>query len=149
MWDAQAPQWYRDSDEVCRPNLEAYLRMTHNDDQVDIGVFNGEIIGLITFDHKLNGIAEVRLSAKRGASLELLTRAAYQVRHQFFSLGMVAGVVWIAKKNRHVIRLCEMIGFVRDGLTMYRGVYRGKVEKPIEWVRLVTTREQWLSELTN
>lgn len=146
-WDTDAPSWYLASDAICRPTLEAYLNMTRDENQVDIGVFDDEgIQGLITFDYKGNGIVEVRLSAKRGASADLLTNAAYQVRHQIYVLGMRAGVVWVAKRNRHVIRLCETIGFVRDGLTMTRGTYYRKVERPIEWVRLITTREQWLAE---
>lgn len=146
-WDANAPAWYMDSDSICRPSLEVYLKMTHNENQVDIGVFDeAELIGLVTFDRKINKIAEVRLSAKRGASLELLTEAAYQLRHQFFLLGMDAGVVWIAKRNRQIVKLCEVIGFVRNG-TMRRGVYhRPKGDRPIRWVRLITTREQWLDE---
>lgn len=152
-WDAYSPDWYSTSDAIFRPDaIDDYLKMTRNDNQVDIGVFNGEMIGLVTFDHKGNGIAEVRLAAKRAASLELLTDAAFQLRHQFFSFGMKAGIVWIAKRNRPIIRLCESIGFVRDGLTMYRGVYhRQKLDgsflnRPILWVRMVTTREQWMSE---
>lgn len=147
-WDANAPRWYTDSDSVCRPTLDAYLRMTYDETQVDIGVFNErEMVGLVTFDHKLNGIAEVRFSAKRGAGIDLLTKAAYQLRHQFFSIGMEAGVVWVAKRNRQIVKLCEVIGFIRDGLTIHRGVYRRpKGDRPIEWVRLVTTREQWLAE---
>jgi RimJ/RimL family protein N-acetyltransferase len=146
-WDAKAPAWYMDSDAICRPSLDVYLKMTHDENQVDIGVFDeDEMIGLVTFDHKINGVAEVRLSAKRGASLELLIEAAYQLRHQFFSLGMTAGVVWIAKRNRQIVKLCEVIGFVREG-SMRRGTYhRPKGDRPIEWLRLITTREQWLSE---
>jgi RimJ/RimL family protein N-acetyltransferase len=146
-WDADAPRWYADSDAVCRPPLDVYLNMTRDENQVDIGVFDeGEMIGLVTFDHKVNGVAEVRFSAKRGAQIEMLTKAAYQLRHQFFSLGMNAGVVWIAKRNRQIVKLCEVIGFVRDG-TMCRGVYhRPRGDRPIEWVRMITTREQWLSE---
>lgn len=147
-WDADVPRWYRDSDAMCRPSLDVYLRMAHDEDQVDIGVFDGdEMVGLVTFDHKMNGVAEVRLSAKRGAPIDMLTEAAYQLRHQFFSLGMNAGVVWIAKRNRQIVKLCEVVGFVRD-VTMCRGVYhRPKGDRPIEWVRLITTREQWLGEV--
>lgn len=153
MWDAYSPNWYSDSDSLFRPDsVDDYLEMARNENQVDVGIFDGEMIGLVTFDHKGNGIAEVRLTAKRGASLEILTEAAYQLRHQFFSLGMKAGIVWIAKRNRHIVGMCETIGFVRDGLTMYRGTYHRKklngefTYRPILWVRLIATREQWLSD---
>lgn len=152
-WDAYSPSWYADSDSLFRPDsIERYLELTYNENQVDVGVFEGEMIGLITFDCKGNGVFEIRLSAKRGASLETLTEAAYQVRHQIFSIGAKLGIVWIAKRNRSVIKLCERIGFVKDGLTMYRGTHSRRkldgsfVYRPIVWLRMVTTREQWLNE---
>jgi len=153
LWDSNAPDWYSTSDSLFRPDsVERYLEMAHNENQVDIGVFGGEMVGLITFDRKGDGIFEIRLSAKRTASLQTLTEAAYQVRYQIFSIGAKLGLVWIAKRNRHIIKLCEMIGFVRDGVTMYRGTHSRKkldgsfIYRPIEWVRLITTREQWLAE---
>lgn len=152
-WDAYAPDWYSTSDSLFRPDSEErFLELTRNENQVDIGVFDGEMIGLITFDHKGNGVFEIRLSAKRGSSLETLTEAAYQVRHQIFSIGARLGIVWVEQRNRHVIKLCGMIGFVKDGLTMYRGTHTRKklddsfVYRPIVWVRMITTREQWLGE---
>lgn len=148
-WDADAPRWYADSDSICRPDsAERYMEFARNGNQRDVGIFvDAEMIGLITVDYKKDGIVELRLSAKRGAPLETLTQAAYQIRHQLFSIGMQAGVVWIAKKNRHVIKLCAMIGFAKDDVTMFRGMYhRPTGDRPIEWVRMTTTREHWLSE---
>ena len=147
LWDADAPAWYSAGDALFRPDsVEQYLAMAHDTNQVDIAVFNPDLCGLITFDHKGGGAFEIRLSAKRGTPLETLAYAGQQVRHQIFTIGAKIGVVWIAERNRHVIKLCEAIGFVRDGLTMYRGVYNRKVKRPIEWVRMVTTREQWMGE---
>lgn len=152
-WDSYAPDWYSTSDSLFRPDsIERYLELTHGENQCDIGIFEGEMIGLITFDHKGNGVFEIRLSAKRGTSSELLIEAGQQVRHQIFSIGAKLGIVWVAKRNRSVINLCERIRFVKDGLEMYRGTYSRQklngtfVYRPIIWVRMLTTREQWLDE---
>lgn len=137
-WDINAPQWYADSDAICRPDIETYMKMSRDETQVDIGIFTDEMVGLVTVDYKGNGIAEIRLSAKRGSSLEVLAEAAWHIRRQFFALGMKAAVVWVAKRNRQVIRLCGMIGFEPDK-TMTRGTYQ-RGNQPIEWLRMVARR---------
>ena len=152
-WDAYAPSWYADSDSIFRPgSIEEYLQLAKGEDQIDVGVFDEDLVGLITISRRGDKIYEAHLSAKRGTNVEFLAEAGFQVREQLFEIGMNVGFVWVAQKNLHVKKLCELVGFLPDGLMMLRGSYNVKMldgtihYKPIEWVRMRTTRNQWESE---
>jgi hypothetical protein len=133
-WDVDAPRWYAQMDSVFRPDsFDECLSLATHDDQVDVGVFEDGLIGLITISRRGPGLYEAHLSAKRGTDLNLLAEAGYQVKEQLFGLGMKRGFVWVAKKNRPVRRLCQLIGFTPDGFTMLRGRYH---DKPIEWLHM-------------
>lgn len=144
LWDIDAPRWYRESDKIWRPEtLEQYLELAHGEDQIDVGVFNPNLIGLVTITRRAVGVYEGHLSAKRNAPRDVLSQAVYQVRHQLFEIGMREAFVWVASKNRGVIKLCEDAGFYDNFVTMLKGSYHGRV---IEWRQMITTRDQWESE---
>jgi hypothetical protein len=144
LFDLDAPRWYRESDKIWRPEtFERYMELAHGDDQIDIGVFENGLIGLVTITRRAQGIYEGHLSAKRNVPRETLSSAVYQIRHQLFEIGMQEAFVWVASKNRGVIKICEESGFYDNFVTMLKGSYHGRV---IEWRQMVTTRAQWESE---
>lgn len=143
-WDIDAPRWYQDSDAVFRPeSFDEYMKLAHGDDQCDVGVFDDELIGLITVTLRGKGVYEGHLSAKRGANLEMLAEAVLQIRCQLFERGMSEAYLWVAAKNRAIRKLCANAGFYGTFVTMLRG---SSHNRPIEWEQWVTTRTQWESE---
>ena len=147
LWDhVDVPRWYREMDRVFRPEaFEDFLKLAHGEDQADIGVFeNDKLVGLITLSMRAKGMFEAHLSAKRGASVEVLADAGIQVKEQLFrDMGMIEGCLWVARKNYHVRKLCSIIGFRDSGLRIFKGSHRGRV---IDWLRLSVTRSEWEAE---
>jgi hypothetical protein len=144
-WRLNAPRWYQDSDKVFGPeSFEEFMELAHGEDQADLGVFNPELVGLITLTMRAKNVYEAHLSAKRGTSVDLLSDAAFQVRNLLFEQGMEEGYVWVASKNHAVKRICANAGFYANFVTMLKGLSHGR---PIEWHQLVTTRAQWEAQL--
>ena len=146
LWDQDRPQWYRDMDAVYGPdNFQAYIEAAKGIRRIDVGVFDASLIGVFILSERQPSVFDVHVMAKRGASNEILADAAHQIRWQLFAQGAQSISGWIASRNKPLLALANMVGFIRTSLAMLKGTYRGRV---INWVQVVSTREQWLSEQT-
>jgi hypothetical protein len=130
-WDAGYPRWYKRMDSVFRPSFDEFITQARTDDQADIGVFDSELIGLISLTVRARGVFEAHLWAKRKSSVDVLACAAFQVRESLRGIGMREVYVWIERKNRAVQKLCAMAGMEFQGITLLKG-HGGKLT---EWRR--------------
>lgn len=133
-WDKDYPRWFRETDSVFKPDFETFMEQAEKDDQADIGVFNPELVGLVSMTQRGKGIYEAHLRAKRGTDVDVLAQAAFQVRHSLREIGMKEVFVWVNKKNKAVQKLCMMAGMRLQGLTMIKP----SGEKLTYWLRMVT-----------
>lgn len=133
-WTQEAPAWFRQLDAVFGfKDFETYYKQACEKSQVSFGVFSDELVALITIIERAKGVYEAELSAKRGADPLLIIEATNVIRSAVFDHGCLEGYVWVASRNRMALKICELGGFRRDGIRMYRGVCKGNV---VEWVRL-------------
>ncbi len=144
LWDQDRPLWFRQMDAVYGPDdFNAYIEAAKGEKRIDVGVFDGELIAVFVLSERSPDRFEVHVMAKRSLNNRILVEAAYQIRWQLFERGAKSISGWVASRNRPLLNLASMVGFVKSHLTMMKGSYRGRV---IQWVNLVSTREQWLSE---
>lgn len=128
-WDDGAPPWFRTANTVFGENdEEAFLRR----DSIFIGILDSELIAVIVLTRIAPHIYEADLLAKRGANLETISAGASVVVNDFLNMGMKLGFCWVAEKNLAVRKLCGKLNLTHDGLTLYRGSYRGRVTR---WLR--------------
>lgn len=133
-WDADAPSWYRQMDEVFGPKtVDEFVPLVDDPKNALIGIFNPEFVGLITATLVCKERFEIHLWAKRGTSLDVLEEAGYQIREQLVRFGAQEIFVWVAEKNRPVKQLCARLGLLPDGIELLKGSYKKKV---IVWNRL-------------
>lgn len=139
-WARNSPQWFRDMDAVYPfKDFDEYYEAACGPLQIDYAVFDNDLIGIFTIAQVSTGIFNVHVEAKRGASLRVLTEAACVIRDKLFEAGVVELFGWVARVNRGVMRLGLMCGFKPDGVTMFKGQYKGRV---IEWKRLSCSRQE-------
>ncbi len=132
-WDAKAPEWYRQQDKVFGPKtVDEFVPLVDDPKNALIGIFNPELVGLITATLVCKDCFEIHLWAKRGTSLDVLEEAGYQIREQLVRFGAQEIFVWVAEKNRPVKQLCARLGLQPDGIELLKGCYKGKV---IVWQR--------------
>jgi hypothetical protein len=153
QWEHEnVPRWFREMDEAFPMTLDEWLGYARDEKQASVGVFDGEMKGLIYTHFTGRGTFDSHISAPRRAPLRLLMEGIIQLRHSMFR-DLNAQVVygWLARGNRGLWRLAEMCGFRPDGCTMLKGKWEvpltdgSKVQRPIEWARIVYTREDWLN----
>jgi hypothetical protein len=150
-WEhGDVPRWYREMDEAFPMTLEEWLRCAGDERQVNVGVFDGEMKGMIYTHLTAKGTFDAHLAAPRRASVRLLMEAIIQVRHSMFKdLNAQRIYGWLARGNRGLWRMAELCGFYPDGCTMIKGQWEvpltdgSTVKRPIEWQRIVYTREDW------
>jgi hypothetical protein len=141
-WTGKAPEWFRQLDSVFGwPDFETYYEQTK--DKISFGIFDNELVALVTIIERARGIYEAELSARRGTDVLLIIEATRVIRDAVFAHGCLEGFMWVALRNRMVLKVCEAAGFQRDGIRMFRGVCKGRV---IEWVRLSCRRMEWVNE---
>lgn len=127
-WDANAPPWFQAANIAFGPNdVEAFL----NRDAIAIGVFDPELIAVIVLTQTAPHMFNADLLAQRRADVVAIAAGASVVIDDFLRMGMKFGYCWVAEKNRGVRKLCGTIGLTRNGLTLYRGSYRGR---NIKWL---------------
>jgi len=133
-WDKDVPEWYRQMDSVFGiDSAEGLIRLVSAPDNAFIGVFNPTLVGMITLSLAGKNRFAVHLWAKRGASLEVLAEAGYQIREQLVEFGAREIFVWVAEKNRPVRNLCARLGLMPDGVEIIKGSYK---KRAIVWIRL-------------
>jgi RimJ/RimL family protein N-acetyltransferase len=143
-WTADSPVWFRQMDKVFPETFGDYHLRAFDTGEINYGIFSDGLVGLFTVCHCGSGVFNVHVSAKRGASVDVMLEAACMLRDHLFKTGAQVLHGWVARFNRGVIRLGEHAGFHRDGVRMFKGECRGRV---IEWVHLVSTRADWEAEI--
>lgn len=132
-WIDDAPLWFRNADAAWGPDTpETYLNQMRQDGQADFGVFDPELIAVITITLAGKGIFNSHLMVKRHANVDSLIIAAASLMKQLFEHNMREGWSWLAKRNRGAQRIVEAIGMTRDGVSMLKGQSHGR---PLSWVR--------------
>lgn len=132
-WTAECPQWQVDMDIVFGPSdVEDFLRMVVEPENVLVGIFSPEFVGLIIVASAGKDVFNSHLCAKRGSDLGVLAQGAYQVTQDFLKMGMQEGFCFVAERNLAIRNLCDTIGFKWEGVVMYRGAYRGRL---IKWLK--------------
>jgi len=130
-WDRSYPQWYQDAEKVARLDLEQFIEQAK--ERADIGIFLPEFVALISILRRAPKVFEGHIWAKRHTKIETLGWAAFNVRKSLErDLGMLAGYVWIVKRNAPIRKLCILAGLVPDGAEFVDGISHGK---PITWIR--------------
>lgn len=143
-WTAEAPEWFRQMDKVFPESFGDYHLRAFDAGEINYGIFDGGLVGLLTINDCGHGVFNVHVSAKRGASIDAMFEATSMLRDHLFEIGAQVLHGWVARFNRGVIRLGEYAGFRKDGIRMLKGTCRGRV---IEWVHLISTRAEWEAEL--
>jgi hypothetical protein len=133
-WLDDQPRFYQDCDAAWGKveDAEDYLRVMRADAQADFGVFEDELIAVITVTLEGKGSFNSHLMVKRGASVQAICVGAASVIKQLFENGMVEGWSWLARKNYGARKILSDIGMKLDGLEQIKGASHGK---PISWVR--------------
>jgi len=135
-WDRTRPQWYLDMDAVYGPDdFSSYIRAAKGEQRIDIGMFADELVTVFVLSERSPQRFEVHIMAKRGINNQMIAEAACQIQEQLFQRGAKSISGWIASRNRPLLELARMVGFVKTRLTMMKGSYRGRV---IEWVNVVS-----------
>ena len=142
-WSDGAPTWFQDADKVFNQGeLDAVAQLA-NRRKWFIGVFDERLQAVIIIEWRGHGQFEGHLMTRRRADIQEICHAAVQVTYDLLDCGLVEGYVWVAEKNLGVRKLCSTIGFLPDGVIMYRGAYRGRL---IKWLRYSIQRESLLME---
>lgn len=132
-WIDGSPRWFQDADAAWGADSpETYLNQMRQDGQADFGIFDPELIAVITITLAGKGIFNSHLMVKRHSSIEPIIVAAASLMKQLFESGMKEVWSWIMKRNHGPQRIVEAIGMKLDGVTMLKGESHGTV---IEWVR--------------
>ena len=139
-WEQGYPRWLRDAEKSCGMSLEEFLLVGTLERRADVGVFTPELTGMVSVNFDRGSkVFEGHVWAKRGTSLETLADAILNVIHCCVKdLGLEGFFVWVVKRNNPIKKLCDMIGCVRDGETVFDGESHGKPIEWQRWVRLIT-----------
>jgi hypothetical protein len=141
-WSADAPVRFRRVLAVEVKGAEAFLAHANQPNVTNFGIWlDGEIAALLQFTEHAPGIYESHLSAQRGANLTTLTDACGDVMDYLFGECSAALLfVWVWKRNRPVIQLCQDCGLYWDHRTRWQGLLNRHF---LEWLRLSITKERW------
>lgn len=100
--------------------------------RVTIGVFDNDLLALVTFQPCGNGVYEVHVDCPRNADSEMLIIALLNLRRivfeQWGAREVFAGVI---SRNYGIIRIAEECGCRRDGVEYHT--------ERLRWVRLRIT----------
>lgn len=131
-WIDHAPRWFRDCDAVWgHETAEDYLKKMGQ--QADWAVMeDNQLHSVISLTVAGKGIYNVHLMTRRNADITPLVIAGQSIRQQLFAKGIREIWCWLAVMNRGAQRAAELIGFIRDGVQMFKGQTHGKV---ILWER--------------
>lgn len=140
LWGRQR-KWFREiENQFGASTFEEFISDAERDVQVDVGVFDNQLIGLITLELKEKGIYEAHIRVSRDADLNLIALGALSIREQLFrELGAKEIFGQIPNFNKGAIQLAEMCGLYRDGITVIQGQVRNRL---IEWVRVSYGEEE-------
>lgn len=148
-WDTEdVPAWYSNAEQIFgEDSWEQYLERARRDEQIDLAVIDDcKFCGLITDVMVAPAVFEVFIRGPRRSNAELLTLAAFAMAKNMFDDGIAEVFTsWVCSRHRGALRLNKACGMVEDGVTMLKGGSHGR---PLEWKRLILTRER-MAELIN
>lgn len=137
-WLEESPDWRKETEAVFGAvDQDSYFAALSNPERIDIGVFDGAFIALVTLTLRAPSIYEVHLEAGPAASSQSIIFAGWQIRERMFDYGMQRAYTWTPHWNRPVLAINKAIGFQPDNVSMLRGTCRGRL---IEWVRFSLRR---------
>jgi hypothetical protein len=140
-WTRDAPKWLKALDSIFGwKTFEDYYKQAREENQVSFGVFENELVALVALVERAKGLFEAELSARRGTDIRLIAQAVREVGNALVSSGQVECFIWVAKRNRPVLRMCEVVGFKRTGISLFKGSYK---ERVIEWLKLSSNNKGW------
>ena len=143
-WSRDAPTWFQDADKVFNRGTEDnFVSQLADLRRWFVGIFNPSLEAIIVVEWKGNGQFEGHLLAHRRAVTEMIGAAISQLLFDLLDCGMQEAFVWVAARNKPIQKLCANIGFLPDGIVMWKGSYRGRV---IRWLRHSVQRDQLLME---
>jgi hypothetical protein len=134
-WERMYPRWLRDAEKSCGMSLDEFLACGQLEKRADIAVYTPDLTAMVSVNFDRGpGVFEAHIWAVRRTPLALLADAASVIiASAARELRMTTFIVWVAKRNAPIRRLCGMLGCVADA-TVIDGESHGK---PTEWVRMV------------
>jgi hypothetical protein len=137
-WTDAQPLFYRNCDSAWGvDDLDKYLEMMRTDPQVDVGVFEDDVlVSVITIELAAKDVYKAHLMVRKGTSPDTVKQAAMSVMTDLFDAGLKEGWALIAEKNLGARKVLESIGMRRDGIERIRGVSH---KRPIKWLRYSVT----------
>lgn len=147
-WRERYPRPLRDATAVNSvTTFEEFLEQSRGA-RADIGIFEEQLIAVVSLQWKGEGIYEVHLSARwREVKIDSLIEAGLSIVKTIFE-GLRARFVFAftPKWNRGAILFAVAMGFQADGVQRMSGISRGRV---IVWQRLSMTKENYESDFSN
>lgn len=140
-WLQTAPQWRRDTVAVFgHDNLSTWLYNAQGPARCDIGVWvDKEFVADIILTARGPGIVEVHFEAKARTDPQHLLTAFEIVRDRAWEQGLIEAYTWTPTFNRLIIAMDKAIGFVDQGVRMFKGQTHGKA---VQWVKLTIRNSQ-------
>ncbi len=130
-WRDEYPYWFRESMAALgEPEWEGWWEQTK--ECLNYGIFEGEMVGLISLVPMGQGRVTAHINVKRGTDPEKLAYGAFCVRDWLFKNGIKEIFAWVASVNGGMKKLCRLAGLDPDTVTMIKGTMRNKL---VVWER--------------
>lgn len=141
QWIASYPAWLREIDAQNRPDFDTFLELSRRQIMLSFGLFDDDrLMALIQFTQRAPNIFETHMDSNRDAKPDAIADAIFCLGWQLLEQGAQIVFAWVPKQHRGSLRVCRSCRLEWDGTTEERGTLRGK---PIKWLRMVITQEQW------
>lgn len=132
-WASDAPEWFREVQSAHKESLGEFLKTAH--EELIVGIFENEkVVAVVRFVPQMfgeTGLHELHLMAKRKTDFNSLFQACASIKQFVAERGLIKLGGWIAKKNRPIVKLYEMLGFKHHGDMRTEGTIHGK---PAIWL---------------
>ena len=136
QWLADSPEWRKQTVSVFSTlDRVEYLANTHDPGRVDVGVWDGdEFIAIVSTLLRAKDCYETNFEAKRGANIEVIKQACWQIKNTFFEkYGAKLSYTMTPRVNRAIIAMDKELGYVDNKVRLWKGAINGR---PCEWVQL-------------
>lgn len=142
-WREQYPRSLREAVKVGSvETFEEFLDLARGA-RADVGVFDEELITLVSIDWKADGVYEIGFSAKRGAGLKRTIEPCLSILKTIFEDLQARFIfAFTPEWNRGAKLLMAAMGMKLDGVSRLHGVSH---ERVIRWQRLSMTKADYES----
>lgn len=117
--ECNSPQWFNESLETDDTSAETFKRFCNQHRMFEI-----DDVALVYFEYVTPIIVNVHFSLLRGHHIQI--QDLIDLRDQLFSEGVVWIFGWVAKRNRWLRRVCELVGMGFYGIEDATQIVRGK-----------------------